>query len=100
MLPSEQDLQQDVFERLSTLDQLATLVMFIPQYDNNIDDKNVLEFRLDCGLGYLVTLQHLKGLRFTTLLYGGIPYTPQLGERGRMDGNSLERTAVCLGAVQ
>lgn len=75
---SEQDQQQHVFERLSTLDRLESLTMFHPEYDINVEDKDVLEFRLDRGLGHLVSLRHLRTLLFDECSGDG-PYMPQLG---------------------
>ncbi|KAF9362687.1 hypothetical protein BGX34_005665 [Mortierella sp. NVP85] len=57
---AEQDLQRLVFERLSTLIRLEALDMgVIRGYDDD-----VLEFRLDCGLGQLGSLQEMTTLRF------------------------------------
>ncbi|KAF9364893.1 hypothetical protein BGX34_012201 [Mortierella sp. NVP85] len=57
MDPSEQDLQQLVFERLSTLVRLERLTL---DYDRCGDYRHdVLHFCLDCGLGQLAGLQQL-----------------------------------------
>jgi len=58
---TDRDLQPLVFERLSTLARLATLDMSCAFSDN---DEGVLEFRLDCGLGQLASLQELRTLVF------------------------------------
>ena len=59
---TEQDLQPLVFERLSKMVRLTTLVM-----GNSFDDGSgdgVLEFRLDCGLGQLANLRELESIGF------------------------------------
>lgn len=76
-LPSEQDLQQDVFKRLSTLNRLHTLIMFIPGSDRNVEGRDVLKYRLDCGIGHLADLRLLRTLDFDDC--HSRPYTPQLG---------------------
>ena len=80
---SEEDLQPLVFERLSTLTRLQHLSMIPPPMD--ADGVNVLEFRLDCGMGKLTSLQQLASLYFEAenlewpIEYYGTPYYPQLG---------------------
>ncbi|KAF9358956.1 hypothetical protein BGX34_008630 [Mortierella sp. NVP85] len=59
---SEQALHPLVFERLSTLVRLERLNM---SYDEAcLEDHVGLEFRLDCGLGRLASLQQLTGFGF------------------------------------
>ncbi|KAF9361590.1 hypothetical protein BGX34_007050, partial [Mortierella sp. NVP85] len=58
----EQDLQPLIFERLSSLVRLKILSMYKP-WDDNCDE-GVLNFRLDCGLGQLVTLKELAFVAF------------------------------------
>ncbi|KAF9353867.1 hypothetical protein BGX34_011334 [Mortierella sp. NVP85] len=72
---SERDLHQVVFERLSTLVRLEKLRMWIPS--PNDSDEGVLEFRLDCGLGQLASLQQLTTLAFSQNMFTGESYTPQ-----------------------
>lgn len=57
---SEQDMQQLVFEHLSTLTRLERLTLdgYIPT-----GEYNTLKFRLDCGLGQLINFQ-LEILKF------------------------------------
>ncbi|KAF9361591.1 hypothetical protein BGX34_007051 [Mortierella sp. NVP85] len=59
---TEQDLQPLIFERLSSLVRLKILSMYKP-WDDNCDE-GVLNFRLDCGLGQLVTLKELALIAF------------------------------------
>ncbi|KAK3805567.1 MAG: hypothetical protein J3Q66DRAFT_125672 [Benniella sp.] len=59
---TEQDLHHLVFERLSTLVCLTTLVIRYTINDDSGD--GVLAFRLDCGLGQLATLRELASLDF------------------------------------
>ncbi|KAF9352893.1 hypothetical protein BGX34_011912 [Mortierella sp. NVP85] len=65
----EQGLQQVIFERLSTLVQLEKL-----QLDYGHSDRasryDLLELRLDCGLGRLASLQQLACVEFCTSSYG------------------------------
>ncbi|KAF9343712.1 hypothetical protein BGX34_006447, partial [Mortierella sp. NVP85] len=58
---TDRDLQPLVFERLSTLVRLTTLDVTWAFSDN---DEDTLEFRLDCGLGQLASLQALRTLVF------------------------------------
>ncbi|KAG0237988.1 hypothetical protein BGX31_003380 [Mortierella sp. GBA43] len=74
---SEQDLQKLIFQRLATLLHLETLIMHLPLRDECNDE--VLEFRLDCGLEELVTLQRLTILSFDIFSDRG-SYYPQLGK--------------------
>ncbi|KAG0226642.1 hypothetical protein BGX31_007224 [Mortierella sp. GBA43] len=70
----DQDLQQDVFERLSTLVRLESLTMLPPDLYPNV---GVLEFQLENGLGQLEGLRHMR-----SLVFGGVApkcYIPQLG---------------------
>ena len=77
VVEAERDLQQLVFEWLSTLVRLETLEMWVPDEPSNGED--VLAFRLDCGLRQLASLQQL-----TTLSFGqwnrDDRYMPQLGK--------------------
>ncbi|KAK3805575.1 MAG: hypothetical protein J3Q66DRAFT_407583 [Benniella sp.] len=60
---TDQELQPLVFERLSTLARLVTLDM---DCDLRIlGDKGLLEFRLDCGMGQLASLQELRTVVFS-----------------------------------
>jgi hypothetical protein len=59
---TEQDLQPFVFERLSTLVRLTRLDMSYSCRDSSAN--GVLEFRLDCGLGQLASLQELRTVGF------------------------------------
>jgi len=65
----EQYLQPLVFERLSTLVRLTTLDMNCTNGDNG---EGLLEFRLDCGLGQLASLQELR----TVVFYNGYTLKP------------------------
>lgn len=60
---SEKGLQKSVFEHLSTLTQLERLTIEYP-VSGRRDMYAGLEFRLDCGLWRLASLQHLSSLRF------------------------------------
>lgn len=59
---SEKSLQQVIFERLSMLIRLEELIIHIPK--NNSTTGDLLEFRLDCGMGQLASLRQLTALRF------------------------------------
>ncbi|KAF9357334.1 hypothetical protein BGX34_009417 [Mortierella sp. NVP85] len=63
---SERDLQEQVFERLSTLIHLERLTLEYPITGRG-DIYAGLEFRLDCGLGRLASLQQLNCLCFGRL---------------------------------
>jgi hypothetical protein len=67
MDPSEQDLQQLIFERLSTLVLLEQLTLDYDRDGNGHYD--VLDFRLDCGLGQLAGLQQLTSVWLYTPRY-------------------------------
>ncbi|KAF9981760.1 hypothetical protein BGZ65_003607 [Modicella reniformis] len=71
----EQDLQQLVFERLSTLVRLERLIMHYPLYDV-YEHYHVLEFQLERGLIQLACLKQLTTLDFVVF---SSPYIPQLG---------------------
>jgi len=71
---SDQGLQQLVFERISTLVQLEKLTAAHPYTSSHYDG---LEFRLDCGLGQLATLQQLSDITFGGRRMGKA--FPQLG---------------------
>jgi len=75
----DQDFQQDVLERLSTLDRLESLEIFYRLNDGilNIYKNSGIEFRLDLGLGQLASLRQLKTLTFDGSSVHTI--TPQLG---------------------
>jgi len=60
---SEEDLQQEVFERLSTLTRLRRLEMYLPEH-GSYEEEYSLEFRLEYGMGRLATLQQLTLLSF------------------------------------
>ncbi|KAF9349384.1 hypothetical protein BGX34_001833 [Mortierella sp. NVP85] len=62
VVEAERDLQQLVFERLSTLVRLEMLEMRVPEGPSG--GKDVLAFRLDCGLRQLASLQQLTTLSF------------------------------------
>ncbi|KAG0246565.1 hypothetical protein BGX31_001017 [Mortierella sp. GBA43] len=89
----EQDLQQLVFERLSTLTDLQRLTLYHPDNEEIVESHDVLEFRLERGLGQLASLQNLEFLEFDK--YGLDPYEAGLGmeEVTWMHGNwkSLKR---------
>lgn len=61
---SEQHLQPEIFERLSTLVQLKNLSMSAPQSASNGERLTVLEFRLDQGLGQLASLHKMGWVMF------------------------------------
>jgi len=88
-------LQQLVFQRLSTLIQLKLLRMCV-NYDDEVE--GVLEFRLDCGLGQLASLQELSTVSFSRGSFRN--YEPQLGmeEVVWMAGNwrKLKTIGGCL----
>ncbi|KAF9365616.1 hypothetical protein BGX34_009238 [Mortierella sp. NVP85] len=67
----EQDLQQSVFERLSTLNRLERLTLYHHGTTDSVEGGNMLEFRLDRGLGQLASIQ-LKYIMF------GAAYVAQL----------------------
>jgi len=73
---TEQDLHPLVFERLSALTRLETLDVRESVYDDGSSD-DVLDFRLDCGLGQLASFHELRILRFHT----EITRTQQLGTK-------------------
>ncbi|KAF9347743.1 hypothetical protein BGX34_002916 [Mortierella sp. NVP85] len=75
---TEQHLHHLVFERLSTLVQLRTLDM--GDTLSFAADDGVLVFRLDCGLGQLVTLTELTRLGF--IIYG---YRAEMNQRARVE---------------
>jgi hypothetical protein len=77
---SQQDtqLQQLVFQRLSTLTRLKKLMMWIPELYETVE--SVLEFRLDCGLNQLESLQELTEVIFLRRAYTlEGDYIPQFG---------------------
>ncbi|KAK3819574.1 MAG: hypothetical protein J3Q66DRAFT_159967, partial [Benniella sp.] len=96
---SEQCLQlhQLIFERLSTLIQLKKLRMCAPSFGDVVE--NVLEFRLEYGLGQLASLQELSTVIFTGSI-NSRNYEPQLGieEVVWMAGNwkKLRKIGGCL----
>ncbi|KAF9349888.1 hypothetical protein BGX34_001547 [Mortierella sp. NVP85] len=59
---SEKGLQQEIFERLSTLIHLEELTIRIPKNDDT--NGYVLAFQLDCGMGQLASLRQLTTLQF------------------------------------
>ncbi|KAF9362833.1 hypothetical protein BGX34_005409 [Mortierella sp. NVP85] len=71
---SEKDLQALVFGHLSALVQLEELRMRFPKHEEYDEGDSMLEFRLDCGLGQLASLQQLKYLKFDP----GCVFKPQL----------------------
>ncbi|KAK3819575.1 MAG: hypothetical protein J3Q66DRAFT_334924 [Benniella sp.] len=89
-------LHQMIFERLSTLIQLKSLTLCIPDLDDVVE--GILEFRLEYGLGQLASLQELSTIEFSRGHYQD--YEPQLGmeEVAWMAGNwkQLEAIGGCL----
>jgi hypothetical protein len=69
---SEQDLQKEMFKRLSTLTRLETLNMAgTPGYDEDDQDNlRVLEFRLENGLGQLASLSQMRAVVFENDMQG------------------------------
>ena len=72
----EQELQQVIFERLSTLVRLEKLRLDYG-YFNRASRYDLLELRLDCGLGRLASLQQLACVEFCTPSY--ISRDPDIG---------------------
>jgi len=72
----EKHLQPLIFERLSTLTRLERFSMWTPVWNDSHD--GVLEFRLECGLGQLESLQQLASIHFALYSMNGSHY-PQLG---------------------
>ena len=70
----EQHLQPLIFGRLATLVQLEYLAISQP---SSHSDHGVLEFRLECGLGQLSSLERLKTLVFLTFRHGAC--APEMG---------------------
>ena len=62
---TERDLQPLIFERLSTLVRLARLDMGVD--DDDMDGRDALEFRLNCGSEHLVSLKELRVQGFNYL---------------------------------
>jgi hypothetical protein len=60
MDPSDQDLQQLIFERLSKLVRLERLTLDYDYYGTGVNRHHALEFRLGCGLERLTSLQQLR----------------------------------------
>jgi hypothetical protein len=73
---SEQDLQQEIFGRLSTLSRLVQLTMHTPKHQS-YEEEGRLEFRLENGLDQLASLQQLTSLSFDK---ENGPHIPQLGK--------------------
>jgi len=87
---------QLIFQRLSTLIKLKSLIMCIPVTNDVVE--GILEFRLEYGLGQLASLQELSTIEFLHDHYQN--YEPQLGmeEVAWMAGNwkKLEAIGGCL----
>ncbi|KAF9355449.1 hypothetical protein BGX34_010481 [Mortierella sp. NVP85] len=73
---SDQDLQPLIFKRLSTLVRLKHLKL--NSFLRSVITDSVLEFRLECGMGQLSTLQQLASLAFG-VHSRNMRYFPQLG---------------------
>jgi hypothetical protein len=74
---AEQDLQQDIFERLSTFTRLERLEMYNLEHESQ--EAHRLEFRLANGLGQLASLKQMTEIGFGDLGTGA--YIPQLGRK-------------------
>jgi hypothetical protein len=74
---SDQDLQREIFGRLSTLTRLESLVIHIPDI-GHYGSEDILEFRLENGMGQLATLKQLTSLGFERSRNG--TYASQMGQ--------------------
>ncbi|KAK3819595.1 MAG: hypothetical protein J3Q66DRAFT_335008 [Benniella sp.] len=75
---SEQDLQREIFGRLSALTRLERMIMHIPE-DESYDEEDILEFRMGNGLEQLATLRQMTSLIFERVSKNG-SYVPQMGK--------------------
>ncbi|KAK3819594.1 MAG: hypothetical protein J3Q66DRAFT_438750 [Benniella sp.] len=73
------ELQPEIFRRLSTLTRLEELEIVLPE-DELFGDDHILKFRLENGMGHLASLQQLSLLSF-----GDAPkhitHVPQMGKK-------------------
>ncbi|KAI8362063.1 hypothetical protein B0O80DRAFT_92110 [Mortierella sp. GBAus27b] len=76
---TERSLQSSVFQRLSTLTFLESLMLYHPSNDRAYEGCEVLRFRLEHGLRQLERLERLRSLEFGCSRRA--VYYPQLGVR-------------------